>query len=901
MQKKRKSNTLLLGLAAMIAVMFLWIGCGGDSGGETNPIDPNNPNNPPVGNPTTAPEKPRIVGSQTGFELINVDLKTVTEAQANDEANQSAVVSLKFEGDGAASYNLYWAEDSGRPAAAQLTGARGPVAFARNLKPETDYYFWVEAVNPKGTAVSEFITKTTGKKGPQAGGGMERGHYPEDFQVVPGNGYLTVSWKLSDRVGWYEVYYAKKGDIKHLDAYTPIQFRFDSSKELLPGAIDVSGGGNVSDSIAYKGNNNTTGHTRALYPYLSPLAPNSGYEGYYVRDGATRVDGDTRPVIGTESDQLKDGVFYKIFEAYDKGIQDPYKPLDAAFAKAIPWDGTKAGTPGTPIKFFNTSVNITGLENGTEYEVWIRCPNANGERAYSYVVGTPGTSNAIAAPSNVTVTTPEDSAYSLDVTWNAVSAAESYRIYTSKFDYTPNASASYGIVEAGTTSYTVKNLDSDTDYYVWVVAQRSGVPSTFGTPVTGKTGKAAAPTVGHSGNKYIAGTDKIVKTAVYIEVNDRNPLNAAGYILEDGTYLFDYVILFAANIRDRTCDGSQTDGYCTESGVHLHYNDNVRHIINNSTKYIKPLQDKGIKVLLGLLGDHDGIGFASMDDAARATFIADVKKDVEAAGLDGIDFDDEWGSKEDWNNWGNGLAVGASGKTYTTIAPLSVWTYPTSSWGYPTEVTVYRNPTMGIVAGNGQFTAPSATDMTRMWTESGESYFKTITAAREALPDKIISLYEYNTGRYVTAGGEANVTATKEALEEAIDFTLQPWYNRYIDDSANGLPRNIYSPFGMDLSGQAYAAQNGAPNPPIVINGNDQASGTIYDYATRYKAAADDGEPYGMLYFYGLVESANLLKRVSTASTATVTKEDYISMMTKIVFDKECLILKDDSNKTKDW
>ncbi|MDR2398675.1 MAG: hypothetical protein LBD74_07965, partial [Spirochaetaceae bacterium] len=515
----------------------------------------------------------------------------------------------------------------------------------------------------------------------------------------------------------------------------------------------------------------------------------------------------------------------------------------------------------------------------------------NGERGYGYVKGTPGGGNILPAPGNVNVTTPADTVRDLAVSWNAVAGADGYRIYTSKFDYTPRVNAAYTPVSKGdTVSYTVNALDTDTTYYVWVVAEKNGVAGSFGAPVSGKTG--AAPAAGKQGDKVIAGTTQKVKTVVYVEVNDDNPLNAGSYILDDGTYLFDYVVLFAANIRNRNCAVNGGDG-CTESGPHVHLNPNLRHILSNKNKYIKPLQDKGIKVILGLLGDHDGISFGTMTDQERSTFVADVKKDVEAYGLDGVDFDDEWGSKEDWDGWKD---------NYKTISPNSIWTYPTSTWGWPTTVTVYRDPTKGIVAGNGILTAPATEDMDRMWRESGEGYYKTIIATRAALgTNKIVSLYEYNTGRYITAGGATNGTATKEGLEKAVNYSLQPWYNRYIDDSANGLPRSIYSPFGMDLSGEAYAAQNGAPNPPIVEGGNEKATNTIYTYATNFKKAATEGKPYNMLYFYALEPAEELLKRVSSDARATITKEEYISMMTNIVFGKKCILTKEGGNYRKDW
>jgi hypothetical protein len=436
-------------------------------------------------------------------------------------------------------------------------------------------------------------------------------------------------------------------------------------------------------------------------------------------------------------------------------------------------------------------------------------------------------------------------------------------------------------------SYTISGLQSDTSYYVWVVAEKGGLPGIFGTPVTGKTG--SAPAAGKTGDKTIAGTSAKVKTAVYVEVNDHNPLNAGSYILEDGTYLFDYVILFAANIRNR--DSATGSPY-------VHLNENVQYLLNNRTKYIVPLQQKGIKVLLGLLGDHDGVTFSSMNDAHIEAFVTDVKRVVDQYQLDGVDFDDEWGSKEDWDGWTN---------NYGTISSNSIWTYPTSTWGWPTSVTVYRDPSKGtgidgIVAGNGTRTAPSAQDMSAMWAASGEAYYKTIIAARQKLgPDKLVSLYEYNTGRYITIDGVTNGSATRDGLLGAIDFALQPWYNQYHATSANALPNSIYSPFGMDLSGKAYSAQNGAPNPPIAVSGNEQASSTIYTYATTYKNTATSGNPYGMLYFYGLEPATNLLKYVSSDSKATVTKEEYMSIMSRIVFDQDVRLTAEGGDYRKDW
>jgi hypothetical protein len=199
LRKKRRSGgvKLLFATAAAIAVLLVGSGCptSGNDDGDNIAF-------------TIPPEKP-VIGSkiETGFELVDVDLKNITVTEANNEANQSAVVSFTWTGEGAASYNVYVSEEAVQPGTTAASGLTSTSYFARNLKPEMNYYFWVEAVNPIGKTVSDSFQKTTGKKGPQDSGGMERGDYTKGIRIVPGNGSLTVSWDLSDRVGWYEVYY----------------------------------------------------------------------------------------------------------------------------------------------------------------------------------------------------------------------------------------------------------------------------------------------------------------------------------------------------------------------------------------------------------------------------------------------------------------------------------------------------------------------------------------------------------------------------------------------------------------------------------------------------------------------------------------------------------------------
>lgn len=117
-------------------------------------------------------------------------------------------------------------------------------------------------------------------------------------------------------------------------------------------------------------------------------------------------------------------------------------------------------------------------------------------------------------------------------------------------------------------------------------------------------------------------------TAVYIEVNDVNPLNALCYTM-NGKPFFNYVILFAANIN-RTADGKAELAY---KGGKLE---------RALTETVKPLQEKGVKVLMSILGNHTGLGFANLTDEQVEDFATQITEVVEKYNLDGVDFDDEY-------------------------------------------------------------------------------------------------------------------------------------------------------------------------------------------------------------------------------------------------------------------
>jgi hypothetical protein len=124
-----------------------------------------------------------------------------------------------------------------------------------------------------------------------------------------------------------------------------------------------------------------------------------------------------------------------------------------------------------------------------------------------------------------------------------------------------------------------------------------------------------------------------VVSICYVEVGSNNPLNVGAYTLKNsGIPFFDICIIFAANLNYDVA----------ASRPYIHFNESVAHLLKNRDKYIKPLQDKGIKVLLDILPNHYGIGWNNLNAAAAKDLAYQLRAIVDAYGLDGIDFDEEW-------------------------------------------------------------------------------------------------------------------------------------------------------------------------------------------------------------------------------------------------------------------
>ncbi|RQN19812.1 chitinase, partial [Clostridium perfringens] len=92
------------------------------------------------------------------------------------------------------------------------------------------------------------------------------------------------------------------------------------------------------------------------------------------------------------------------------------------------------------------------------------------------------------------------------------------------------------------------------------------------------------------------------KTVMYVEVNIHDFNNVGKYTLAGTNQpAFDMGIIFAANINYDTVNKKP----------YLYLNERVQQTLNEAETQIRPVQARGTKVLLSILGNHEGAGFAN--------------------------------------------------------------------------------------------------------------------------------------------------------------------------------------------------------------------------------------------------------------------------------------------------
>ena len=146
------------------------------------------------------------------------------------------------------------------------------------------------------------------------------------------------------------------------------------------------------------------------------------------------------------------------------------------------------------------------------------------------------------------------------------------------------------------------------------------------TPSSPKNLPPSAPTVGER--------KEPMKMIAYVETNDWDIRNYGQFVLTNSRKpVFDFVVLFAANMNWDAKAGKR----------YIHFNNELQPIIQNPEIYIKPLTDRGIKVLIDILPNHQGVGYANFQSYEEALeFAKEAKMWTDKLGIDGWDIDEEY-------------------------------------------------------------------------------------------------------------------------------------------------------------------------------------------------------------------------------------------------------------------
>lgn len=130
--------------------------------------------------------------------------------------------------------------------------------------------------------------------------------------------------------------------------------------------------------------------------------------------------------------------------------------------------------------------------------------------------------------------------------------------------------------------------------------------------------------------------DKAQKVILYFETGDANPLNALEFHSGKTLYV-DYVVLFAYNINyDKQ-----------NKRLYIYSNAANEWLLHNNEAVLQRLRKHGIKVIMGILGNHDEAGLAQLSDLGARQFAAEMAAYCKAYDLDGVAFDDEYSKKLD--------------------------------------------------------------------------------------------------------------------------------------------------------------------------------------------------------------------------------------------------------------
>jgi hypothetical protein len=358
-----------------------------------------------------------------------------------------------------------------------------------------------------------------------------------------------------------------------------------------------------------------------------------------------------------------------------------------------------------------------------------------------------------------------------------------------------------------------------------------------------------------------------VKVMCYIDTEQYNPLNAMDYVLNDGTEspYFDYVVIGPARIKRGV------------SGVYIECSLGLRAVLEGRKNLIVPLQQKGIKVLLGLTGGSDDVSFGAMVEDKQGFFdatydmnyfTASVARLIGFYSLDGVEFRDIEAAK--------------------SANPVT-FPYPEGDFGGIHVDKFPSDPSKKLSA----------------WARGGDEMNNVIYLLRQHIPnydDMPIIVREENYGSHLPSPVSiANFTSRDDQL----NFMVNPVYASFGGTriEQDGLGNDVIVE-GVSLNAQANSVMYG----PLAVNMEtitppiyDAAGRDIETYSRRFM-----GQRYGLIFYNNLKprseESPNLADtRPGAMAGSRLSQADYLSITSNVVLGKDVICRTGGGDYLKTW
>ena len=217
-----------------------------------------------------------------------------------------------------------------------------------------------------------------------------------------------------------------------------------------------------------------------------------------------------------------------------------------------------------------------------------------------------------------------------------------------------------------------------------------------------------------------------MKMVAYVETNNWDIRNMGQFVLKNSRKpVFDYVVIFAANMN---YDLAKKKRY-------LAFNDKLQPLVRDPKRFIQPLKDRGIKVIVDILPNHQGVGFRNFQSYEDALdFTRELKEWADKLDIDGYDVDEEYANY--------------------SVRPELPQRHPQST----------------------------------LWF---------MRAAKEIMPDKLLTLYEYGHG--------LNANSTDEFGKRPIDYLDFSWSDYNVTGSSQvGMPSHRYGNRSLEAARNAF-------------------------------------------------------------------------------------------------